>query len=120
MSDLDKLRARLGDLNDELVELDERRAAIQGQIDNAVAIKQATGNNADPDWFRRARGAHRHLGVERGEICTEIAETKRRIRQANNANNRDLFYKAVRDTVTPATWDLIVARHEQLRAEGDQ
>ena len=53
------LRARLVELNDELAEIDEKRAAIKGQIEKAQADRFTTGEFADPDWFRRAKGALR-------------------------------------------------------------
>lgn len=113
----DAMRARLVELNDELGEIDERRAAIQGQIDKAKADRRTTGEYADADWFRRAKGALRHLGVERSEVCREIGEANRRIRVLNNSLNQNTFYLAVREVVDDATWQVIVARHEQLRGE---
>lgn len=108
------LAARLQSLNNELVEIDDKRAAIQGQIDKAHADRHATGDYADPDWYRRAKGALRHLGVERSDVCREIGEANRRIRYLNALVNRDTFRIAVRDVVDDTTWDRVVYRHQQL------
>lgn len=111
----DDLQTRLAGLNDELADIDERRAAIKGQIEKAQANRHTTGEYADPDWFRRAKGALRHLGVERAEVCREIGAANRRLRELNGSLNRDAFYVAVREVVDDATWALIVARHEEIR-----
>ena len=115
--DLAGLHARLAVLQDELGDLDEKRASIRGQIDKAKADRINTGEYADADWFRRANGALRHLGVERNDICREIGEVNRAIRKANGDANRHLFYLAVRDVVDDATWNRIVARHEHYRSD---
>lgn len=112
--DRTSLTTRLDQLNDELADIDERRAAIKGQIEKAQADHHATGEFADPDWFRRAKGALRHLGVERAEVCREIGETNRRLRALRGAQGRDLFRAAVQETVDTATWERIVARHGRL------
>lgn len=109
-----ELTARLSRLNDELADIDDRRAAIRGQIEHAQARQRTTGEYADPDWFRRAKGALRHLGVERNDVSREIGDTNRRLREVNATVNRNTFYLAVRDTVDDATWQLIVARHQDL------
>lgn len=114
-SERDALVTRLANLNDELADVDSRRAAIKGQIEKAQADRFTTGEYADPDWFRRAKGALRHLGVERAEICREIGEGNRRLRALNGSLNRDSFYLAVREVVDDGTWARIVARHEELR-----
>lgn len=111
------LQDRLRQLNDELADIDERRAAIQGQIDKAHADRATTGERIDLDWIRRARGALRHLGVERSAVCRDIGEVNRQIRRANHDANKDAFYVAVREVVDDATWDRIVVRHEQIRTE---
>lgn len=113
----DAVQRRLDELNDELAEIDEKRAAIKGQIEQAQAVQHATGQYADPDWFRRAKGAARHLGVERSEVCREIGDANRRLRQLNGILNQDFFGNAVRDVVDDATYQLIVSRHAQLKAE---
>jgi chromosome segregation ATPase len=113
------LTARLASLNDELADIDERRAAIKGQIEKAQADQQSTGKYADPDWFRRAKGALRHLGVERSDVCREIGEGNRRLRELNGSLNRNTFYLAVRDVVDDVTWERVLARHNELKTEAD-
>lgn len=115
VAERDALVTTLGQLNDDLADIDARRAAIKGQIEKAQADRFTTGEFADPDWFRRAKGALRHLGVERAEICREIGEGNRRLRALNGSLNRDVFYLAVREVVDDGTWARIVARHEELR-----
>lgn len=109
-----RLQARLLELNDELADIDEKRAAIKGQIDQAVASRRVTGEYADADWFRRAKGADRHLGVERNDVCREIGETDRALRRLNGLLNRNTLVVAVREVVDEATWERIVARHQEL------
>lgn len=111
------LQAHLTKLNADLSDIDDRRAAIKGQIEQAQARRQTTGERADPDWFRRAKGALRHLGVERNDLCREIGETNRRLREVNGSQNRNTFYVAVRETVDDPTWERIVYRHQQLLTE---
>ena len=113
----DELQKRIEELNDELIEIDERRADIRGQVEKAKADRWATGVHADPDWFRRATGALRHLGVERSEITRELGESNRRLRRLNSLLDRDLFHDAARAEVDDATWSRIVARHEQLKSD---
>jgi len=111
----DEIQAIIDELTDEMEEIDERRAAIKGQIEQAQSRVFIAGEYSDPDWFRRAKGALRHLGVERNRLNREIADHKRRLRAANIEVNKDAFYVAVREVVDDATWDLIVMRHTQLR-----
>lgn len=108
------LEGRVDALNDELAEIDDRRAQIRGQIEKAKADRLDTGEYADADWFRRANGALRHLGVERNDIARELGETNRRLRAARNQANRNTFYVAVREVVDDATFERIVHRHNQL------
>jgi chromosome segregation ATPase len=112
----DALLAQLATLNDELAEIDERRAAIKGQIEQAQATRQATGVYADSDWFRRANGALRHLGVERNEVAREIGEGNRSLRALNNQLHRDSFHNAVRDVVDEETYRQIIERARELDA----
>lgn len=114
VDDYDTLTARLAELNDELTDIDDRRAAIAGQIDQAKANRHATGEYADPDWFRRARGAMRHLGVERAEVERAIGTINRRLRELRGQRNRDLFRIAVMDVVDPDTYQRIADRHQEL------
>lgn len=116
--ELDDAQARLNQLMDELADIDERRAAIRGQIEKAQAEHRTNGGYADADWFRRAKGALRHLGVERAEVCREIGEANRRIRAMRNATSTQAFYLAVRDVVDDVTWARIVERHEARLREG--
>lgn len=118
LAERDRLARRLDDLKDELASIDDLRAAIKGQIEKAQADRFTTGEYADPDWFRRAKGALRHLGVERGEVCREIGEANRDLRKLNGALNQDLFRVAVQQVVDSRTWDLIVARHAALTDGG--
>lgn len=113
----DAIQLRIDDLNDELAEIDERRADIRGQIEKAKADRITTGVYADPDWFRRATGALRHLGVERNAAARELGEANRALRKANDRLNRDLFYEAVRAVVDALTWERIVDRHNALRGD---
>ena len=112
----EKLRARLAELNDELESIDERRADIKGQIEKAQAETHITGTYADPDWLRRAKGALRHLEVERAEVCRDLGEGNRKLRRLNAALDRGLFYEATRFVVDDATWAQIVARQNELTA----
>ena len=114
------LQSRLDELKEELADIDERRADIKGQIDKAVAQQHIDGTYADPDWFRRANGAHRHLGVERAEVCREIGEVGRALRAARNAANTDLFKAAVLQVVDNATLNRIIDRHRELTAEAGE
>jgi len=118
--DTTTLQSRLDELKEELADIDDRRAYIKGQIEKATANRWATGEYADPDWFRRANGAHRHLGVERAEVCREIGEVGRALRAANNEASRDLFRKAVHQIVGDATMDRIIERHRELTAEAGE
>lgn len=111
----DALVQRIARLQDELDDIDDRRAQIKGQIEKAQADRFMTGEHADPDWFRRAKGALRHLGVERNEVAREIGEANRKLREVNGSLNRNTFYLAVRDVVDDVTWQRIVDRHEALR-----
>lgn len=113
--DRDTLRLRVQELNDELADIDDRRAAIKGQIEKAQADRFSTGEYADPDWYRRAKGALRHLGVERSEVCRELGDSNRRLRELNAQHSRDLFHDATREMVDDATWARIIARAEQMR-----
>ena len=110
----DRLEARLAELNDELEEIDDRRAQIKGQIEHAQAIQLEDGTYADPDWYRRAVGACRHLGVERSQVQREIGETGRALRRVRDALNRDTFHAAVHDVVDEATWRRILDRHREM------
>ena len=114
------LQSRLDELKEELADIDERRADIKGQIEKATANRWATGEYADPDWFRRANGAHRHLGVERAEVCREIGEVGRALRAARNAANGDLFKQAVLQVVDNATLNRIIERHRERTAEAGE
>lgn len=109
------VRLRVQELNDELVGIDDRRAAIKGQIEKAQADRFSTGEYADPDWFRRAKGALRHLGVERSEVCRELGDNNRRLRELNAQHSRDVFHDATREVVDDATWARIITRAEQMR-----
>lgn len=113
----DELATQVERLNDELSEIDERRAAIKGQIEKAQAEQHITGQYADADWFRRAKGALRHLGVERADVCRELGDGNRRLRALNASLNQNLFREAVIDVVGPDAFERIVARHQQLRNE---
>lgn len=111
------LSEKLAELNLQLAEVDERRASIKDQLERARTEEQISGVPTDLDWLRRARSADRHFGVRRQELCREIGEVNRALRRARAAENQNLFYVAVRETVEDATWQLIVARLEALRAE---
>jgi hypothetical protein len=106
--------ARVEALEKELLEIDENRASIAGQIEQAQANRRLGGGWADPDWYRRAQGAKRHLGVERREIEQELSHTKKRLRELNNILSRDLFQIAVRDVVDDITLQRIIDRHREL------
>lgn len=108
------LEIRQDSLKDELLDVDDRRAAIKGQLDKAKAEQWTTGEYADPDWFRRATGAVRHLGVERRDLEREIGVNGRRIRQLNDILSRDLFRLAVMETVDDRTWERITFHHAEL------
>lgn len=111
------IRSRVQELNDELNEIDENRAAIKGQIEKAKADRWTTGEFADSDWLRRATGALRHLGVERMQVCRELGEANRRLRELNNALNDSTFHQAVREVVDETTYHLIIQRHKRITAE---
>jgi chromosome segregation ATPase len=117
LQDRNATQSRLDELRDELAEVDEKRAAIKGQIEKAQHDRHVTGEYADSDWYRRAKGALRHLGIERADICREIGEVSREVRALNDQVNRNTFHRAVRDIVDDPTWALIVHRHEQLKDE---
>jgi chromosome segregation ATPase len=114
----DALMSRIASLQDELEDIDERRANIKDQIERAQANRITTGEYADPDWFRRAKAALRHLGVERNEVTRDLGEANRRLREVNSSHNIDTFYLATREVVDDATWERIVAHHQHLLANG--
>jgi uncharacterized coiled-coil DUF342 family protein len=113
-SERDTLNARLETLKDELAEIDDSRAAIKGQIEQAQTHRQITGEYADADWFRRAKGALRHLGVERNDVAREVGDVSRRLRRLNDLLSRDDFHNAVREVVDEQTYARIVDRAREL------
>jgi len=115
----DALVARIAQLQDELDDIDDRRAQIKGQIEKAQSDRHLTGEYADPDWFRRAKGAVRHLGVERNEVSRQIGEANRSLRALNNSLHRDTFYMAVRDVVDDVTFAHIVERHRAILSQAE-
>jgi chromosome segregation ATPase len=112
--DREALMKRVSELSDEIEDIDARRAQIKGQLEKAQAEVHITGQYADPDWFRRAKGALRHLGVERAQACRDLGETNRALRALNATSSDNLFRVAVREVVDEATWALIVERHRDL------
>lgn len=114
---MEVLTERLAQLHLELAEVDERRASIKDQLERAKTDRLTAGVEPDPDWVRRAHAADRHFGVRRQRLCVEIGEANRALKRQRATANQNLFYVAVRETVEDATWQLIVARHEALRAE---
>lgn len=52
-------------------------AKIRGQLEAAEAAVHISGEYADPDWYRRAKGALRFKGIEHQNILRELGARKR-------------------------------------------
>jgi hypothetical protein len=97
--------------------LEEEIASIKAKIDNVRARRHATGEWADPDWYRRATTRQRFLGVEHQRITRLIAARKREQRAAQMASIERAFVGAAKSLLGAETFDRIMsaARAEVAR-----
>lgn len=70
-----------------LGELDEEMCRIEGVLGVAISRRATTGERADPDWFRRARGALRNKGRIRQRVQERLGALRREIRAANGVSS---------------------------------
>ena len=89
-----------------LGELDEEMARIDGVLEVAISRRATTGERADPDWFRRARGALRHKGRLRQRVQERLGMLRRAERQANGVSSNaqaHAFRYAAKAILAPKT-----------------
>jgi hypothetical protein len=79
MIELEAERDRIGEIEAELLIVDEDIVAIDCQLE------AAEHKRVDRDWLTRCRAARKYKGLERARLQTELARIKRQIRDAENA-----------------------------------
>lgn len=110
------------------LDAETRLADIKGQIEKAEAEFHLTGKYADPDWYRRAKGAKRYAAIDLHEINTRLSEL-RKVEKAANVQRHAVavktkhvaflhaFYRAAKAELTPEVFEaLIELAHEQVDA----
>lgn len=102
-----ELEARRDVVEDEL-------ATMKAKLDKVRAEQKATGQWADPDWYRRATTRQRFLGREHQQLTRLIAARKREQRAQQVASVERAFVAAARSILTAGEFGTIM---EAARAE---
>lgn len=108
----------LQQLEDRRDVIEEESATIKAKLDKVRGEQKATGQWADPDWYRRAKTRVRFLGVEHQRICREIGRRKREAKAAYTSSIERAFVVAAKAFLPQATFDAIMGTATSEVARG--
>lgn len=108
----------LQQLEDRRDVIEEESATIKAKLDKVRGEQKATGQWADPDWYRRAKTRVRFLGVEHQLICREIGRRKREAKAAHTSSIERAFVVAAKALLPQATFDAIMGTATSEVARG--
>jgi hypothetical protein len=83
-------------------------ASVKQQLDEAKGNARAYGEYSDPDWYSRANGAKRFLGITHQKILGEISQRRRSRGSENTLSFERAFVQAAKLRLTEALfYDLV-------------
>lgn len=91
-------------------QLEEEIAGLKSKLENVRAKRHATGEYADPDWYRRATTRLRFTTLEYERLVRKIAETKRAQRKAHAATVERAFVGIAKERLSQIEFDTIMAK----------
>lgn len=81
---------------------------VRSQLDDAKIRAASVGEYSDVDWFKRAKSAHRILGVEHQLLLKEAADRKKVRRKVEEGRFERRFISISRERLHPEMFRAIM------------
>jgi hypothetical protein len=107
---------RIAALTDEKTALEYDLAAIAAQLDNARAVRIATGQYADAQWFASALAAKRYKGAQHQRLTQELAALRREERITRSNAYEVRFIDAAHRLLAPET---VAMLHDEAMGDNE-
>lgn len=110
----------LAEYTAEIEAVETELADIRGQLEKASAHQKATGQYADPEWYRKAKAALRYRGIEHQKLLQGRAALRREVNAGNVLNLERRFVEAARSILDEDLFYAVLreaqglAKHDKL------